>query len=324
MLDRTANPGIPRHRALTALSALALAPRAIGAQAAAVTLKAGVPVTETATPLLYAMRAGLFERAGIKIELTRMASGAAVASAIAGGAVDIGGTSLLALVLGHARGVPFTIVAAANNLWTAGAEGGLLVQDTSPLREAKDFSGKVISAAAVSDIVALQLWVWLDKNGGDAKAVKFLEIPQPVAAAALEQGRVDGSVLTGAAFANAKANPKLRAIPGVLNALAPRYVFTCWFSTRDWLDKNHVVAERFSRAMSEAAAYTNAHPDETLNDMLAFTGMDRAVALKMRRAVFTTAINPAEIQPLIDAAVKYKFIDKGYSATELISDVVPK
>jgi len=323
MLDRI-SLRIPRRRALAALGALALAPRGAGAQSTSVVLKVGLPVTETATPLLYAMRAGLFERAGIKIELSRMASGAAVGSAIAGGALDIGGTSLLALVLGHARGIPFTIVAAANNLWTAGSEGGLLVQNASPLHDAKDFSGKIISAAAVNDIVALQLWVWLDQNGVDTKSVKFVEIPQPVAANALEQGRVDGSVLTGAAFANAKANPKLRAIPGVLGALAPRYVFTCWFSTRDWLEKNHAVAQRFARVMSEAAAYTNAHPDDTLNDMLTFTGMERDVALKMRRATFTTTVNPAEIQPLIDAAAKYKFIEKGYSANELISDVAPR
>jgi hypothetical protein len=76
--------------------------------------------------------------------------------------------------------------------------------------------------------------------------------------------------------------------------------------------------------MSEAAAYTNAHPDDTLNDMLTFTGMERDVALKMRRATFTTTVNPAEIQPLIDAAAKYKFIEKGYSANELISDVAPR
>ena len=75
--------------------------------------------------------------------------------------------------------------------------------------------------------------------------------------------------------------------------------------------------------MSEAAAYTNTHPEETLPDMLAYTGMARAVALKMHRAVFSTTLHPADIQPLIDAAVKYKFIEKG-SAAELISDVVPQ
>ena len=52
--------------------------------------------------------------------------------------------------------------------------------------------------------------------------------------------------------------------------------------------------------------------------------MDRAAALKMHRAVFSTTLHPADLQPVIDAAAKYKFIDKDFGATELIGDVAPQ
>ena len=315
---------LSRRLALGTFGAFTLAPLRVRAQAAPVTLKIGHPPTETATPLLYAVRTGLFDRAGIKIDLTKMRSGAAVSGAVAGGALDLGGTSLLALILGHAKGIPFTIVAAANNMAQEGYVGGLLAQATSPLHDAKDFEGKTVSAAAVNDIVTLSLWAWMDKNGADWHSLKVVEIPQPAAAAALLQGRVDGAYITGAAFADAVADPKLHVVAKVWDAIAPRYAATAWFTTRDWLARNHAVAQRFARVMSEAAAYTNTHPDETLPDMIAYTGMERAVALKMHRATFSTTLRGADIQPLIDAAAKYKFIDARFNGAELVSDVVPQ
>lgn len=311
-------------RFLAAALLLTLLPSFGHAQTAPVTIRIASPVTETATPLVYAMRAGLFERAGIKIELTRMTSGAAAGAAVAGGAMDVGGTSMLALILGHARGIPFTIVSAANNLWFSNAEGGLLVQAASGLREPKDFAGKIISAAAVNDINSLAMQAWMDQGGADSKTVKFVEIPQPAAPAALEAGRVDGVTLTGSAYAIAQANPKIRLVGNIFSAISPRYVITAWFSTRGWVEKNHAIAERFARIMSEAAAYTNSHPAETLPDMVEFTGMDRAIASRMKRATFTTTLVPSEIQPIIDVAVKYKVLDKGFAASEIISEVVPK
>ena len=313
-----------RRLVIGTFGALTLAPLAVRAQPAPVTLKVGHPPTETATPLLYATRAGLFDRAGIKIELTKMSSGAAVSSAVAGGALDLGGTSLLALILGHAKGIPFTIIAAANNMAQEGYVGGLLAQAASPLRDAKDYDGKTVSAAAVNDIVTLSLWAWMDKNGADWRSLKVVEIPQPAAAAALLQGRTDGAYITGAAFADAIADAKLRKVANVWDAIAPRYASTAWFSTRDWLARNHAVAQRFARVLSEAAGYTNTHPEETLPDMIAYTGLERAVAQKMHRAAFSTVLHGSDIQPLIDASAKYKFIEQRFNGSELISDVVPQ
>jgi NitT/TauT family transport system substrate-binding protein len=314
---------LARRRALAVFGAGVAAPRLVRAQTL-LTIKVGHPITETATPLVYAMRAGLLERAGIKVELSKFASGAAVSAAVAGGALDLGGTSLLALIVGHARSIPFTIVAAANNMFTAASEVGVFVQAAAPLRDAKDFNGKTISAAAVGDIVSIMLWAWMEQNGADWRSLKVVEIPQPAAAAALETGRFDGSVLTGTWYAAAEADPKLRVAARIPTAIGPRYASTAWFSTRDWVTKNHPATERFARVMSEAAAYTNAHPAETLDDLVSFTGTDRAVAAKMKRATFSTTLSAADIQPIVDAAVKYRIIDRTFNAAELLSDTVPR
>lgn len=313
-----------RRAALAATAALTLAPRRTFAQPALFPIHAGHPPTETATPALYAIRSGMFERAGIALTIDKMSSGAAVAAGVASGGLDLGGTSLLAVILGHAKGIPFQFVGAATNLWFPEADGGLLSMATSPLATPKDFIGKTVSAAAVNDIVSLELWEWMDKGGADWRSLKIVEIPQPAQPAALEAGRVDGIVVTGAAYATAMATGRIKLVTKIAAALAPRFAMTCWFSTAGWIEKNHAVAQRFARVLSDAAAFTKGHPDETLKDMLDYTLTDRAVALKMKRQVYGTTLNPPDVQPVIAAAAKFKMIDKEFPAADLISDVVPR
>ena len=269
------------------------------------------------------MRAGLFERAGIKIELTKSSSGAATAAAIAGGANDIGFSSMLGVVLGYARGVPFTILA-PSGLQVATSDRGLLVASSSPLRTAKDFVGKTFAAAAVNDITLLVLRAWMDQNGADSSTVKVVEIPQAAAPAALEQGRVDAIMVSNPAYTMAVAGGKARLVTNIFTSISPRWLIVCWFTTTGWVERNRAVAERFARVHAEAATYVNNHVDETLDDLVQLTGLDRSLCQRMRRSLQTPAVVAAEIQPVIDVAVKYKVLEKGFSARDLISEAAVK
>jgi NitT/TauT family transport system substrate-binding protein len=313
-----------RRQILAAFTALpVLAPAVVRAQPALTTIRVGSLRSETATPLAYAIRAGLFERAGLRIELSKLTSGGAAAVAVASGALDVGLTSLLTVVVGHARGIPFTIVA-PSGIRLPTSDGGLLVASTSALRTAKDFIGKTISTAALDDIVALSMFAWLDQNGVDPKSVKFVEIPQLAALAALEQGRVDGVSLTNPAFTVALAGGKTRLVANIFIAIASRYLLGAWFSTSGWVEKNRTTAQQFARVLGDASSYVNTHANETIDDLVETTGVDRSFAVRMKRTVLTPTVVAAEIQPVIDAAAKYKFLEKSYPAAELVSDTALK
>lgn len=318
--------GMPhtRSRALSTIaSALALAPKAVRAQAAN-TVRIGVPVTEGATPLVYAMRTGMFARAGVTVELTRMPSGAAIASAVTGGSIDTGSTNTVSLIIAHAKGIPFVVNAASGNIWLPSSAGGLLVRSDSGLRVPADFIGKTVACAALNDINPLSMQVWMDRSGVDSRGVHFVELPQTAQPAALEAGRVDGVCLLGAAFEIAKSSPQVRFVANILSAISPRYLLSCFIAMPAWVERNRALAERFARVVSDAAAYTNTHHEETLTDLVAFTGIDRDLAARMPRATLATAISAAELQPVIDVCARYKAIDKAFPAAEIISAVAPR
>lgn len=312
---------LSRRRALASLGAsIALTPSLVRAQGAPATVRVGVLPTESALPLFFGIRTGIFERGGLKLELEKMGSGAAIGAAIAGGALDIGQTSMLAPILGHVRGIPFTVIAPAAN-WISSADGGLLVATASTLRAAKDFEGKTVQAAAVNDINGLAMKAWMDQNGADSSTLKVVEMPQPAAPAALEQGRVDGITVVNPAYTIALASGKARLAAKIFDAIAPGFMLVCWFSTTQWVAQNRAVAQRFVRLLAQSAAYVGSHAPETVPDIDALSHLGSEMILREHRMEYATRLRASDIQPVIDVAAKYKAIEKGFPASELISEL---
>jgi ABC-type nitrate/sulfonate/bicarbonate transport system substrate-binding protein len=77
---------LSRLQALGAIPAVTLTPGLVRAQPAPLTVRVASTNTEFAVPLAYAARSGIFERAGLKVEASRMGSGAAIAAAVVAGA----------------------------------------------------------------------------------------------------------------------------------------------------------------------------------------------------------------------------------------------
>jgi NitT/TauT family transport system substrate-binding protein len=310
---------VTRRAALLAL-ALALSTSTATAQTPAglVTVRCASNAADDLTPVLYAQRAGLFARAGLNVELTRMNSGAAVSAGVLGGSLDIGKSSLLPIITAHARGLPLVLVA-PGELWLTNAPiSGLVVLKTSSITSGKDLNGKNVAVVALKDLTDTGTRAWVDQHGGDSTTLHMVELPSSSALAALTEGRVDAANISNPFFSNVVASGKVRVIGHPDDAIAKRFLITGWFATSDYVRKNRSVVERFAQVVRQAAAYTNKHHAETVEMIASFSGMDPAVIGSMTRATVADGIDPRDIQPLIDTAAKYKVIDRAFDARELI------
>lgn len=282
------------------------------------TIRVGATPIDSLTPVVYAMRTGMFEKAGLKIDLTMMGSGNAVSGAVVGGALDIGLSSLVAIIQGHLRGIPLTIIA-PGGLWVDADTAGLVVSSASTLRTAKDFNGKTVSSNALQSLDTVAMQAWMDQNGGDSKSVRFFELPAVAATAALEQGRIDGALLSNPQYAAAEA-AGARSIAHVYDAVSKQFSLGVWFTMRGYVEKNRSAAERFSRVVADAAAFTIKHPDDTIEDIAQITKLDKAIIAHMHRQHVGVTVEVSDIQPVIDTLAKYKFIETAFPASDLISD----
>jgi NitT/TauT family transport system substrate-binding protein len=282
----------------------------------------GATPIDSLAPVAYAMRTGMFANAGLQIDLSMMASGNAITAAVAGGALDVGLSSLVAIIQGHLRGIPLTIVA-PGGLWVDSDTAGLLVPRASPLRKASDFNGKTISTNALASLDTVAMQAWVDQNGGDSKTLRFFELPAAAAEAALTAGRIDASLLSNPQYAAAIADGA-RSVAHVYDAVGRQFSLGVWVAMQGYVEANHAVAARFSRVVADAGAFARAHPEATVDDEAQYTKQNPAVIAHMTRQRMGTIVSASDIQPVIDASAKYKFIEKGFPATELISDAAAR
>jgi ABC-type nitrate/sulfonate/bicarbonate transport system substrate-binding protein len=80
------------------------------------------------------------------------------------------------------------------------------------------------------------------------------------------------------------------------------------------------VARQFARILAEAAEYTNSHHAQTAAMVAQFTSIPLDVIQHMTRTPSGTTLNASLLQPIIDSAVKYKVLARGFSASEMIGN----
>jgi ABC-type nitrate/sulfonate/bicarbonate transport system substrate-binding protein len=118
---------------------------------------------------------------------------------------------------------------------------------------------------------------------------------------------------------SALTSGQIRSLTGAYSAIAPQYVFAAWFSTKGWVHDHPDVAREFARVVTQAAQYTNTHHHETAAMVAQFTSIPVDVIEHMQRTPSATSqLEPSLLQPVIDAAVKYKIIPSGFPAAEMI------
>lgn len=303
------------------MPALAAWPRTARAQATAApltTIHVASAADDTVTPVLYALHTGAFAAAGLDVVLQKTSSGSAVAAAVASGAMDFGRGTILPLVSAYARGVHFVLVAASTLHVNGDPDSGLLVLTDSPARSARDLNGAIVSVAGLYDLNWLATKTWLDAGGADVASIRFIEIPNSAVLAALQDGRITGGTLSEPFMSLALHSGKARYLGNIVGAIAPNLIESAWYTTADYAAKNPDVVRRFRHVVETATTYTNAHHAETVDLLAAFTGMDPGTIGQIHRAVSGTSLDAKQIQPMIDAAAKFKVIPQTFSASALI------
>ncbi len=247
-----------------------------------------LPPSTDVAPLLYAEHAGLFTKAGLNVQITQLPNGATIAAAIAGGSGQIGFSSLSALITGHARGLPFLLVAPGGVYTADDPYAYMLVRSDSPIRTGRDLNGKTLGSASIGDLDTVSAYAWMDQNGGDVKTTHVIELANPVLSRALIDGRIDAVSIGQPWVTLALDSGKIRTIGKSFSAIAPRFLMSAYFSTAAFATANPDALERFERVVSDASAYVNAHHDviiPLLRVHEARSGTHRAHDERLRRSV---------------------------------------
>jgi NitT/TauT family transport system substrate-binding protein len=308
----------PVLSAVLAFASLAQ-PLPAAADAPLVTIHVGGVLSDDMTPVIYAQRTGMFKREGLDVQIVSSTSGSAMAQAVVAGTYEFGKSSMLSAINAHLKNVPLAIVAAGGTYDSRAPFAALCVPDDSTASTGKDFEGKTIGSPALNDLNQLVVSAWVDGHGGDWKTLRFVELPNATAGAALAAHRVDAAVMLQPILAEAVTTKTVRAIAPAYDAIAPSFVFAAYFTSSDYAKSHPDIVAKFVRVLYAAAAYTNKHHAATASMMAEVTSIPVDTIAHMPRVDGATALDPKAFQAVIDAAAKYHLISAGFPAREMLT-----
>jgi NitT/TauT family transport system substrate-binding protein len=291
------------------------APRTGSAQtASAPAIRIGVAPVEVCAEAFYGVDLGIFKKAGLDVELQFFPSPGAISTALAGNAIDVGLFDSVGLVAAHSHSVPIIFLAPGKLYEDAAPEIGLVVRDDGP-RAAKDVVGTV-AAPSINNIGALATLVWLDRNGGDSKRIKFVELPFPAMNDAVQRGTVIGAVSVEPWLSDARDKGMRTMAPA--NGIGSVFVASAWVGSQAWADAHPAVVAPFVSAIYTAGRWGNNNHTASIPIVSKYTKLPPEVLAKMRHGHFAEATDLKTIQPVIDAMVSYAYITKGFPAADLL------
>jgi NitT/TauT family transport system substrate-binding protein len=262
------------------------------------------------------MDRGFFARHDLDAKVDILANGGVIVPAIVGGSADVGATSISTVALAHLRNIPLLAIAPTSIYTDRAPTSVLVVLKESPLRTARDLAGKTIAVNGLLTNSHVATMAWIDKNGGDSKASKYVEFVYSEMLAALNDNRVDAALFIEPVLALAKKTGRVFAL--AYGAIAPHWYTGVYVANANWLANNGATAKRFVEAMREASEWANHNQRDSLQIVARWLKMDPQTLGGMTRAVYGTSLDPAEIQPVIDVSVKYGALKEAFPARDLI------
>jgi NitT/TauT family transport system substrate-binding protein len=291
----------------------------LSAQPVLTTVKLGIVPAVVSVQAYVAQDFGIFKKHGLDVQFFPTTAGVNTISALVGGSLDLAFGDAVAVSSARVHNIPLKFMAPGIVDTTRVPVLAILVKPNGSIHDVKDLNGKTIAVNSIRSMSTVMTSAWVDGNGGDAKTLKFVELPFPQVAAAIANGTVDAG-LVPEPFLSSALEGGLRAMPFEKGAVHD-YMVSGWIATPAWLAANPDTAARFIAAMKEATEFANKQPvPPDVADVLTKYTKIPAVAITHMKFpdLFGTAMDVHYVQRVVDATAKYGVIDQPFPAADIV------
>ena len=308
---------VTRRRCISLAAAAILTSSVARSRAAAATtiVHVGTQPAEFSSDLFFGIDTGIFRSHDLAIDLQFLSNGAQTSAAIIGGSIEVGLVDPLSTALAHVHGLDLVYIAPGCG-YTDPAPMALVTRAGTGEISAKDLTDKTIGTVSLKNAPQLLAFYWIDHNGGDSKAVKWIEMPFAASLGAIEEKRIDGALLPDPLLVEARKRgfqvTYLRH-----NELTTRWMVNGWAATRTWADANGALVKRFASAMLEANQWGNAHPVDAYPIITKYTKFPDTLLSAMTKHPWIERLSVPLVQPILDAAYHYGVLSQEVRAADL-------
>lgn len=274
------------------------------------------PVTPFANVPL-GVEEGLFEKYGLDVEIRVISEATTIPPALIAGQLQFSDWSYASFALLADKGLPLRIVGPGD---TAGADMSsdytqLIALKDSGITDIKQLEGKKVATNALQSLSHIQTMVALDNAGVDPESVKYIPIPYPEQAAALEAGQVD-AVQTGEPFLTKLGTDNdITRLAALDVAIMPNMPVSTWMTSEKYHEQHPDIVRAFQLGLRDSSRFAQENPDKVRKFVTKFTGVDDNIAKNMILPTWVDSVDP-KVQKLVD-------IMHDYGATKKPIDIAP-
>jgi NitT/TauT family transport system substrate-binding protein len=284
-------------------------------------LNAAGVMNETAALLFYAADMGFYDKAGLHVNATVLSNSGAISSAIAAGAVQVGSFAISVGALARQRGLPLVLVAPAGLYLSTTPTSGLIVRSDSPYTKASDLNGKTIATRDLANMSYYGAKQWMDRNGGDSKSVKWIEIPDTSVVPAMQAGRFDAASISEPALGDAIRNGGMRSLASVFDAIGKRFLISGYFTNEDFAKTHPDVIRSFAAVINSTADWANKNLPASAKILEKYEHVP--VPPGSPRVTFADRLQAADVQPVLDVMYNYGSLKTPMHAKDMFSTLIP-
>lgn len=277
-----------------------------------------IPIVDTA-PFRLGVSKGFFSERGLDITVQDAQGGAAIVPAVMSGSNEIGFSNLSSLIVAHSRNLPVQLIAAgvATTGDTSEDFGGVVTNGDSDINSAKDLAGKTVAVNTLKNIGEVVTRYGVEKDGGDASAVQFVEMGFPDMAGQLAGGNIDAA-WTVEPYTSIIKGQGGKVVDYNLAGFDPNLQIGGFFTSSQYAADNPELITAFNEGLTQSNEYATENPEELREFLSTYTKLDPEVQKAVVLPKWPTSIDEAALQKLADEGLKYGMTDAAVDTKGLL------
>ena len=198
---------------------------------------------------------GFFAKRGLDVDLSLMQSGAVMPPALVSGSAQIAAPTTAVLVEANEQGLDLVAIANTSVFPLPAHSVGVIARAGSDLKAARDLVGRKVGLPSLGGIFEILMRKWVDADGGDDRAVQWVEVQLRQMGDALKSGLVD-AVVPVEPFYSRIVDSKLGYDIGDFESIVPAGTSpVIYAATRSWATENAEAVRGFRAALDEAIGF---------------------------------------------------------------------
>lgn len=266
---------------------------------------------------------GFFKEEGIKLEDT-FVPGHLIMQGLVSGQVDFTFTNTVDITRINLQGVSVKILYPGAVMSHSHPYAQIAVPEGSTIKTAKELEGRKIAVASVRSTIDLAVINWLATNGADPAKVNIVAVGFDGIIPAIRSKQFDAVYAIEPELAIIKGQKLGELIGFPHGALGSQVLVTGYIAREAWIEKNPETAQTIVRALDKTTQWLMAHPGEIPGIITRNTRIKEDLARQMILPGLTRVARKVDLQPFVDVAAKFKFIERSPDVCTLFSKYCPK